>query len=317
MLCLAALPAFVLFFREGQRDVIKRREQELRRTTQDVSEAAQVRPEVGGRTKLEKRVSSLIAQRRIDADLRDLMWHFSVPSNVRCLDCGVRSTLNRVRLLDDRWCVGCVMKSAMSHRSGPDVHRIVSSLTAIKLEVDATFDSGKIVGTCLTCGTRTAGIVADLLEGLSTGCWFCDRARWGVFYLAFSETHEAVKVGSSTLRTIDARTADHARNGWQEIARWNVANRFQSRLLERWVLWYVRERYKEHLHVAKEEMPQGGFSETFPESIGGQLIVPVLVKNIETLVDRMTWSIGDGHTPPSRPSPSPEKKAYPTDDTPF
>ena len=83
-----------------------------------------------------------------------------------------------------------------------------------------------------------------------------------VLYLLYSPTHRAIKIGISDIS--GKRFASHRQKGWVLIKYWWFSERDQARAVESLVVQTLTSKYGYFLD--KEDMPQGGYTETFDAS---------------------------------------------------
>ncbi len=83
-----------------------------------------------------------------------------------------------------------------------------------------------------------------------------------VLYILYSPIHRAVKIGISDIS--GRRFASHRTKGWILIKYWHFFERDRARAVESLVLQTLRTRYGHYLN--KEQMPHGGYTETFDAS---------------------------------------------------
>jgi len=83
-----------------------------------------------------------------------------------------------------------------------------------------------------------------------------------VLYILYNPIHKAVKVGISDIS--GRRFASHRTKGWILIKYWHFFERDRARAVETLVLRTLREKHGSYLN--KEDMPQGGYTETFDAS---------------------------------------------------
>jgi hypothetical protein len=74
-----------------------------------------------------------------------------------------------------------------------------------------------------------------------------------ILYILYSPTHRAVKIGISDIS--GKRFASHRTKGWILIKYWHFFERYRAKEVE------LRDRYGHYL--TKEQMPHGGYTETF------------------------------------------------------
>ncbi len=80
-----------------------------------------------------------------------------------------------------------------------------------------------------------------------------------LLYILYSPRHKAIKIGISDVS--GRRFASHRTKGWILIKYWWFSERDQARYIETLVLRTLRDRYGHYL--TKEQMPHGGYTETF------------------------------------------------------
>ena len=83
-----------------------------------------------------------------------------------------------------------------------------------------------------------------------------------ILYILYSPIHKAVKIGISDIS--GKRFATHRTKGWILIKYWAFSERDQARYIESLVVQTLTKRYGHYL--SKEDMPQGGYTETFDAS---------------------------------------------------
>jgi hypothetical protein len=83
-----------------------------------------------------------------------------------------------------------------------------------------------------------------------------------IFYILYSPYHKAVKIGISDIS--GKRFAAHRQRGWLLVAYWHFFEGDKARAIESLVLQTLKKKHKPFLH--KEDMPQGGYTETFDAS---------------------------------------------------
>jgi hypothetical protein len=80
-----------------------------------------------------------------------------------------------------------------------------------------------------------------------------------ILYLLYSPEHKAIKIGISDIS--GKRFASHRQHGWILIKYWHFFERYRAKEVETIVLRTLRDRYGHYL--TKEQMPHGGYTETF------------------------------------------------------
>jgi len=80
-----------------------------------------------------------------------------------------------------------------------------------------------------------------------------------ILYILYSPIYKAVKVGISDVS--GKRFASHRTKGWILIKYWTFSRRDQARAVESLVVQTLTSKYGHFLD--KDDMPQGGYTETF------------------------------------------------------
>ena len=83
-----------------------------------------------------------------------------------------------------------------------------------------------------------------------------------ILYILYSPIHNAVKVGISDIS--GKRFAKHKTKGWLLVSYWHFFKGDKARSIESIVLKTLRDKHGHFLN--KEQMPQGGYTETFDAS---------------------------------------------------
>jgi len=83
-----------------------------------------------------------------------------------------------------------------------------------------------------------------------------------ILYILYSPKHHAIKIGISDIS--GRRFASHKTKGWLLVAYWHFFERDKARTVESIVIQTLRKKHKPYLN--KEDMPQGGYTETFDAS---------------------------------------------------
>jgi hypothetical protein len=141
---------------------------------------------------------------------------------------------------------------------------------------------------CLKCGK----IVTPRFGGISAGiggCKFCgshglDFNKPAFVYLITNDELNAHKIGVSGLEVQTERLKAHSKYGWKLYKRLDVKTGEVAFLIEQGVLLWLRKDLELHTYVLKEQMPQGGFSETFDASEIGLPKVWAKVKELSRVI---------------------------------
>jgi predicted GIY-YIG superfamily endonuclease len=83
-----------------------------------------------------------------------------------------------------------------------------------------------------------------------------------ILYILYSPVHKAVKIGISDIS--GRRFKAHRTKGWVLVSYWHFFERDKAKTIESLVIQTLRKKHKPFL--AKEDMPQGGYTETFDAS---------------------------------------------------
>jgi hypothetical protein len=83
-----------------------------------------------------------------------------------------------------------------------------------------------------------------------------------LLYILYSPLYKAIKIGISDIS--GKRFASHRTKGWVLIRYWTFSERDKARAIETLVVQTLTKRYGHYL--TKEDMPQGGYTETFDAS---------------------------------------------------
>lgn len=83
-----------------------------------------------------------------------------------------------------------------------------------------------------------------------------------LLYILYNPLNKAVKIGISDIS--GKRFASHRTKGWVLIKYWSFSERDKARSIESTILKILRDKHGYFLN--KEDMPQGGYTETFDSS---------------------------------------------------
>ena len=83
-----------------------------------------------------------------------------------------------------------------------------------------------------------------------------------ILYIIYHPNHNAIKIGIGDIT--GKRFRQHRTKGWELVCYWYFQNRAGARRTESIVLQTLRERYGHYLD--KDDMPYGGYTETFNAS---------------------------------------------------
>jgi len=102
-----------------------------------------------------------------------------------------------------------------------------------------------------------------------------------ILYILYSPIHKAIKIGISDKP--GKRFASHKTKGWILIKYWTFFERDKARQVESVVVNTLTKKYGHYL--TKEDMPQGGYTETFDAS-------KITRKALVALVNRTIKGVG-------------------------
>jgi hypothetical protein len=101
-----------------------------------------------------------------------------------------------------------------------------------------------------------------------------------ILYIIYSPVYKAVKIGISDIS--GKRFASHRQRGWLLVAYWHFFEGDKARAIESLVLQTLRKKYKPFMN--KEDMPQGGYTETFDASrISKKQLIRMVNKAIKSV----------------------------------
>lgn len=83
-----------------------------------------------------------------------------------------------------------------------------------------------------------------------------------ILYIIYNPYHKAVKIGISNIS--GKRFASHRHRGWLLVSYWHFFEGDKARAVESLVIQTLKKKHKPFL--SKEDMPQGGYTETFDAS---------------------------------------------------
>lgn len=100
-----------------------------------------------------------------------------------------------------------------------------------------------------------------------------------ILYLLYNKEYHAVKIGIADIA--NSRYKALKTKGWEVVAYWHFSERYKARAIESLVLNTLRKRYGHYL--SKEQMPYGGYTETFnADKISKKQMVRLVNKAIKT-----------------------------------
>jgi hypothetical protein len=103
-----------------------------------------------------------------------------------------------------------------------------------------------------------------------------------LLYLIYHEKLRAFKVGINNIG--NSRYIAHKTNGWKIVDYWYFDSIMIARKVEKIVLSRMKDKTKGKGFVSKEDMPQGGYTETFDANKitlrGAKIIINKAIRNL-------------------------------------
>lgn len=100
-----------------------------------------------------------------------------------------------------------------------------------------------------------------------------------ILYVLYNKDLHAIKIGIADIA--NSRYKAHRAKGWDVVAYWHFFERYKARTIESLVLKTLRVKHKQP-YLNKQEMPQGGYTETFnADKISKKQIVRLINKVIK------------------------------------
>lgn len=101
-----------------------------------------------------------------------------------------------------------------------------------------------------------------------------------ILYILYSSKHGAVKIGISDIS--GSRFKAHRQKGWMLVSYWHFFERDKAGAIETIVLNKLRD--KHGYFLTKEDMPQGGYTETFDaKKVTRRALIRLINKTIKNL----------------------------------
>ena len=105
--------------------------------------------------------------------------------------------------------------------------------------------------------------------------YYVDEA---ILYIIYSPVHKAIKIGISDIS--GNRWKAHRTKGWLLVCYWHFFERDKAKQIESLVIQTLNKKHKPYLN--KDQMPQGGYTETFDASrISRKQIIRMVNKAIK------------------------------------
>jgi hypothetical protein len=177
-----------------------------------------------------------------------------------CSVCGRESTPRYSTVTKGHRCAWC---------AGQRVDAVVARdlMLASGMEPLVDFPGGKTRWKCrcLSCERVIYPTYANARKGRR--CRYCaprgvDYSAPGIVYLLVNYPNLALKVGMTTVAAREDRVQQHLAHGWEAVQTWNVPTGTDAEAVEEAVLRWWRVDLGVAAALAREHMPQGGWSET-------------------------------------------------------
>ncbi len=116
------------------------------------------------------------------------------------------------------------------------------------------------------CGKEVTPSYATIQQG-NGGCKACadigiDYTAPAILYLMRSDSFFSLKIGITATNSVADRLAHHRRLGWEVESTWQARDGFLAEEIEQKIIKYWRKILGAPPSVRKEDMPQGGYTET-------------------------------------------------------
>lgn len=197
----------------------------------------------------------------------------SVAIKFECLKCGsvTKQSLGNIQKkqrLGTRsyGCPGCSFKE-MGSRYAVSHSEVKHRFAMVGLELIGAYSNARnyMECKCAKCGA----ITKQSLNGVNNGktCKFCSEKGLALatpshLYLIQHKKFESFKVGIGNIGRKNDRLQIHIKQGWDLLQKWNFESGKEAQEVETRVFKHIRGNKKLPIHLSKDHMPQGGWSET-------------------------------------------------------
>jgi hypothetical protein len=185
------------------------------------------------------------------------------PWRCRCLKCGrsVTPSLTGLRHRDQGGCLYCAGK-------GTELSEVIPNLLRAGFKPLEPFVKSEdpLKCECLNCGEISYPRYKDVIRK-GTECKFCtlgqfDYSASSYFYIAIHKEFSSIKIGISNEKAKTNRIEDHKKNGWELYKTFGFEKGVDASDCETAVLRWIRKVKLLPPQLLKEQMPQGGHTET-------------------------------------------------------
>jgi len=137
---------------------------------------------------------------------------------------------------------------------------------------------------CLKCKQEVSPMFQNIRKGHG-GCIFCtkggiDYNKPAFLYLLKHEEYQSIKIGISGYSSINLRLESHKKYGWEVFKTIDTDTGIGAERIETKVLKWIRKDLGLGVHLPKEFMPQGGWTETVDAS---EIDLPTIWAKVEEL----------------------------------
>ncbi len=192
----------------------------------------------------------------------------SEPWRCECLRCGKISMTRYIGIQrGERGCLDCGNASSASTRTLPAEIATQFMLDA-GYEPLEPYEKSSTPWRCIhtKCGNEVSPTYSTLQQG-GGGCKICaengmDYSAPAILYLLKSDLFFSLKIGITATNSVSDRLSQHTRRGWDIADTWQVRDGFVAEEIEQNLIKYWRNVLGAPPSVLKEDMPQGGYTET-------------------------------------------------------
>ena len=134
---------------------------------------------------------------------------------------------------------------------------------------------------CLKCGETVSPLYGSIRQGQG-GCIYCTSGKINpkqpaFVYLVTHKSFDCVKVG---IGSSSVRITVHRRKGWELVKKWDFNKGENAIKVESETLNHIRKSLGLKHYLSKNEMPQGGHTETFSLDQVSALYIKKFINNI-------------------------------------
>jgi hypothetical protein len=139
---------------------------------------------------------------------------------------------------------------------------------------------------CLKCGAIVSPSQTNVKRG--SGCKYCadiglEYGKPAFLYVMVHKEFSSVKIGVGNHDSKPERITEHKNYGWVLLKKYDLPTGGHAAHVEKFVFRWIRKELKLPVHLAAEQMPQGGFSETVDAD---EISMPNLYRIIEDAIKK-------------------------------